>query len=79
MVTFNSEVWFENLKKMLINLSPWLHETIIVDNGSIDGSLGGFRELGDLIKIIQNEESKSFAAAVNQGCKLASGELLLIY
>lgn len=77
-VTFNSEIWFENLKKMIINLSPWLHETIVVDNGSIDGSLDGFREFGDLLQIIQNEESKSFAAAVNQGVKLASGELFLI-
>ncbi len=78
LVTFNSEIWFENLKKMFINLSPWLHEIIVVDNGSKDGSYKGLSHSSNNIKIIENKESKSFAAAVNQGCKLASGELFLI-
>jgi hypothetical protein len=77
-VTFNSEIWFENLKKMFIELSPWLHEIIVVDNGSIDGSLDGLRKIEKTIFFIENEIPKSFAAAVNQGCNMASGELFLI-
>ena len=38
----------------------------------------GISHSNNTIKIIENKESKSFAAAVNQGCKLASGELFLI-
>ena len=78
LVTYNSEKWLDNLKEMFFILSPWLHEIIIVDNGSEDGSLHGLRQIAYPIKIIENEQSKSFAAAVNQGCRLATGELLLI-
>ncbi len=78
LVTYNSEKWLDNLKEMFFILSPWLHEIIIVDNGSEDGSLQGLRQIANPIKIIENKETLSFAAAVNQGCRLASGELLLI-
>ena len=78
LVTYNSEKWLENLREIFFNLSPWLHEIIIVDNGSEDGSLHGLRQIAYPIKIIENKDSKSFAAAVNQGCRLATGELLLI-
>ena len=78
LVTYNSEKWFENLKVMFTNLSPWLREIIVVDNGSDNGSLEGLRKFSDSIKIIENEQTKSFAASVNQGCRFATGELLLI-
>src|SRR5665648_21855 len=77
-VTYNSENWFENLRKMFTNLSPWLLEIIVVDNGSIDGSLDGLKQAEQPVKIIENKDSISFAAAVNQGINLASGELFLI-
>ena len=78
LVTYNSDIWFENLKTMFQNLSPWLHEIIVIDNGSIESSQSVLHQLNDSIELIENKESKSFAAAVNQGCNLATSELFLI-
>ena len=73
LVTYNSKTWLENLKEMFSNLSPWLHEIIIIDNGSVDGSVDTIKQFEHSKKIIENRESKSFAAAVNQGCKRYEG------
>ena len=53
------------------------HEIIIIDNNSNDGSREYFESLGDSIRLITNEEVRSFARSCNQGAKEARGRYLL--
>ena len=65
------------------------YEVIIVDNGSTDGSVEALKDLRfkqslalraknyDL-KIIANKENRGFAAANNQGIKIAQGRYILL-
>jgi len=77
LVTYNSEFWMENLNKMFSNLGDWLYEIVVVDNGSIDSCVEKLIP-NEKISIIKNEIPKSYAAAVNQGCRMATGDLFLI-
>ena len=52
-------------------------ETIIVDNGSSDGSVEYLKKFYPRIKIIKNKTNLGFAKANNQGIKQAKGELVL--
>ena len=54
-----------------------LHEIIIVDNNSTDGSLQYFQSLGQNIRLIANSNLRTFAESCNQGAKEAKGEFLL--
>ncbi len=56
------------------------YEIILVDNGSIDGTiqyLQGLEQAGK-IKVIYNQENKGFPAANNQGASIAKGEYLCL-
>jgi GT2 family glycosyltransferase len=56
-------------------------EIIAVDNGSTDGTSEYLRELStadDRVRVVLNEDNRGFAAAVNQGLQLASGDVLVI-
>lgn len=54
-------------------------ETIVIDNGSTDGSAG---VVGDLefagIRLIENQENRGFCAANNQGIGAARGEFIAL-
>lgn len=76
-VTYNSDFWMENLNKMFTSLGDWLTEIIVVDNGSADHCVEKLVHK-EKISIIKNEFPKSFAAAVNQGCRIAKGDLFLL-
>jgi len=78
LVLYNSKFWVENLSKMFENLSPWLHEIVVVDNGSNDDGLVLLKERISRITCIKNKSSKSFAAAINQGTRNSTGEVFLI-
>lgn len=79
----------ELLKKCLesvledIRLSTISAEIIVVDNGSVDGSLEQVQRLTGLktreieIKVIANRENVGFAKANNQGAKIATGKYFL--
>ncbi len=58
------------------------YEVIIVDNNSSDGTRNYLRylarTLSDRIKIILNNQNLGFAAANNQGLKVATGEYLVL-
>jgi GT2 family glycosyltransferase len=54
-----------------------LHEVIVVDNGSVDGSADALREHAE-IQLICNEGNVGYAAAVNQAYRASSGELVLL-
>lgn len=52
-------------------------EIIVVDNNSPDDSVDMVRKEFPDVKLIANQDNKGFAAANNQGVKIASGEYLL--
>ncbi len=52
-------------------------ETIVVDNGSRDGSVEMLRDRGD-VQLLENDRNLGFAAAVNQAFSRASGRLVLL-
>lgn len=51
------------------------YEVIVVDNGSTDASAQAARSLG--ARVIENRENLGFAAANNQGFRVAKGEYVL--
>ena len=54
-------------------------ETIVIDNGSDDGSCQAIESLNLAnLKVIVNEENQGFAKAVNQGLKEAQGDYFLL-
>lgn len=63
--------------------SIWKHtqdvdyEIIIVDNNSTDGSHEYFKSLGNKIRLLRNDELRTFAQSNNQGAREARGEYLL--
>jgi len=77
LVTYNSEFWMDNINKMFSILGEWLYEIIVVDNGSVDNCLEKLVH-NEKMSIIKNDLPLTFAAAVNQGCRLATGDLFLI-
>jgi GT2 family glycosyltransferase len=63
------------LPKSITDGSPY--EVIVVDNGSVDGSAEALRERTG-IALVENNENRGFAAAVNQAYALSSGEYVLL-
>ncbi|MBX2816150.1 MAG: glycosyltransferase [Saprospiraceae bacterium] len=53
------------------------YEIILVDNGSVDGSLDFLEEYWSEVRIIRNSENRSFSAANNQAVLESSGSMLL--
>jgi GT2 family glycosyltransferase len=57
--------------------AAWSIETIVVDNGSVDGSATALAARDD-IELILNDHNAGYAAAVNQAYRRATGELVLL-
>lgn len=53
-------------------------EVIIVDNGSVDGSVEFVKQNFPNFKLIKNKKNLGFATAVNQGIKKASGRYIIL-
>jgi GT2 family glycosyltransferase len=53
-------------------------EIIVVDNASRDGSAAMVRSQFPVVKLIENFENRGFAAANNQGIRVASGRFVLL-
>lgn len=53
-------------------------ETIMVDNGSTDGSLGFVRENYPHVKILELSSNYGFAYAINRGIETARGEFIAL-
>ncbi len=67
-----------NLAKLLELEDDVSREIIVVDNGSTDGSPKMVRERFPSVKLIQNDSNRGFAAACNQGLRIAKGEILVL-
>jgi len=52
------------------------YEIIVIDNGSVDGSLEMIEKNYPLVRLIKNPENMGFAVACNQGIKAAKGEYI---
>lgn len=55
-----------------------INQIIIVDDGSLDGSVPFIEKFGDSVKIIKHKKNRGFSASVNIGVKYASGSLVLL-
>jgi GT2 family glycosyltransferase len=53
-------------------------EVFVVDNNSVDGSLGVVRDKFPFVKIIKNKENKGFSKANNQAINESAGEYVLL-
>lgn len=53
-------------------------ETIIVDNGSSDGSSGFIKKKYPWVKLIRNEENHGFSGGNNDGMRIAKGDYILL-
>ncbi len=54
-------------------------ETIVVDNGSMDGSAGAVKAAFPELQVIENKRNLGFARAVNQGLKRTGGPYIVIF
>ena len=75
-VTHNSEQHIEGCLNALVGEGQWL--VILIDNASVDSTVRRARQVGKDVRIVSNPINVGFAAAVNQGAKMGSGEVLLI-
>lgn len=68
------------LKACLSSLSQEGHkfDTIVVDNGSTDGSVSYIKEHFRTVTVIQSEKNEGFPAAVNKGVKAAKTPYVLL-
>ena len=55
-----------------------IKEIIIVDDGSIDGSVTMLKSKFPSVKLIKHKVNRGFSAAVNTGVRAATGELILL-
>lgn len=74
-VTHNSSECISECLRALAG-SGW--EVVVIDNASDDGTVKLVRACGPGVVLIENHCNAGFGAAVNQGVRIATGELLLI-
>ncbi len=67
-----------NLAELLKLEDDVSREIIVIDNGSSDGSPKMVRESFPSVTLIQNDSNRGFAAACNQGLRIANGEILVL-
>ncbi|HUH21783.1 MAG TPA: glycosyltransferase, partial [Gaiellaceae bacterium] len=72
MVTWNALPWVEQALESVRG-----HETIVVDNGSSDGTVELVRERFPDVRLLQ-EENKGFGAGSNAGMRVATGNWFLL-
>jgi len=78
-VNYNSTAWLlECLRSLYANRGRTRLEVIVVDNASRQGSLERVVEKFPQIVAIANDQNRGFAAATNQGLRIANGAFLLM-
>jgi GT2 family glycosyltransferase len=77
-VNWNGLKFLKGCLRTLLLQSYSDFETIVVDNGSVDGSVSFIRASYPQIKIIENSDNRGFAAANNQGIAVARGRYVAL-
>lgn len=78
-VNYNNFKLLDNcLKSIYQKTSDVTFEIIVIDNNSIEGDVAEITSSYDNLILIKNKENRGFAAANNQGFKIAKGEYYLI-
>ncbi len=78
-ISFNGMKFLPDCLRTLVeDLSELSHEIIVVDNGSVDGSVECIRKSFAAVQIIENGRNLGFAGAVNIGLKAAQGEFVYL-
>jgi GT2 family glycosyltransferase len=75
-ITWNSAPHIASCLRALRPYRDW--ERIIIDNGSRDNTLECVRATDPDARLVTNIENRGFAAAVNQGVRIAESELILL-
>ncbi|WP_055108241.1 glycosyltransferase family 2 protein [Paenibacillus ihumii] len=76
-VTYNSASYIQRCIQAIHAHTPSDYTIIVVDNGSSDGTIEYVRGFPE-IKLIENEQNKGFAGAVNLGIRNGSSETVVI-
>jgi len=69
------------IDNILQNTTHPRYEIVVVDNGSSDATLDYLRAIKEQhgnVRVIENADNRGFAAAANQGLRLADGEILVL-
>lgn len=66
------------LESVLAELRPLAAEVIVVDNASTDGSAGMIAREFPQVRLVANDANRGFAAANNQGMRIAQGSYVLL-
>ena len=75
---WNGRILLKTCLDSLHNQSSRAFRTIVVDNGSTDGSVSFIQENYPRVKIIELDENKGFSAAVNRGILASDSQWLLL-
>jgi GT2 family glycosyltransferase len=78
-VSFNARRHLEGCLGSLSSAPPALpHDIVVVDNGSVDGSVAAVRRGWPRVQVIAEGTNRGFAAASNSGIRATGGELVLL-
>jgi GT2 family glycosyltransferase len=77
-VNWNTRDLLRNAIRSVVDETSSPHEIIVIDNSSADGSADMVRREFPQVVLIANTDNKGFAAANNQGLRIAKGKNLLL-
>jgi len=77
-ISFNCWSLLDKCLESIERSSVPCEEIIVIDNASVDGSQEKVREKYSGVTLIENTENVGHTRAVNQGCREASGGLILL-
>ena len=78
-VNWNTQhVIVDCLESVLANLGELSAEVIVIDNASTDDSVQVITERFPKVQLIANDSNRGFAAANNQGMRIAGGQYVLL-
>ncbi|XEC93412.1 glycosyltransferase family 2 protein [Paenibacillus tarimensis] len=76
--TYNQKELLKQCIESIEAYTPEPHETIIIDNGSQDGTLEYLQSLRGKIRFKRSETNLGFARGMNQGLMMARGSTILL-
>lgn len=78
-VNWNTRVILQGcLESIYTQTRQIAYEVIVIDNASSDDSVGMIKEHYPQVRLIENKDNRGFAAANNQGMRVAKGRYVLL-